>query len=44
MKRVKIVFSGWAEVIDRMLGRTRSSHGILHSVLSANILCMSTQR
>ncbi len=44
MNRVKIVFSGWVEVIDRMLGRTRSSHGIFQSVPSANILCMSTQR
>ena len=44
MKRVKIVFSGWVDVIDRIFGRTRSSQGIFHSVPSANILCMSTQR
>jgi len=27
-----------------MFGNTRFSHGIFHSVLSANILCISTQR
>ena len=44
MKRVKIVLSGWAEVMETMFGRTRSSHGIFQSVPSANILCISTQR
>jgi hypothetical protein len=29
MKRVKIVFSEWMEVIDRIFGRTRSSQGHL---------------
>ena len=42
-ERLNIVFSGWVEVIDRMLGRTRSSQGIFHSVPSVNILCISTQ-
>ena len=34
MKRVKIVLSGWAEVMETMFGRTRSSHGIFQSVPS----------
>jgi hypothetical protein len=44
MKRVKMVFSGWVETMETMFGSTRASHGIFHSVPSANILCMSTQR
>ena len=32
MKRVKMVLSGWAAVMEIMLGRTRSSQGIFHSV------------
>jgi hypothetical protein len=42
MNRVKIVLSGWADVIETTFGRTLSSHGICQSVASANILCMST--
>jgi hypothetical protein len=44
MKRVNTVLSGCSEVIATMFGRTRFSQGIFHSVLSANIRCMSTQR
>jgi hypothetical protein len=44
MKRVKTVLSACADVIATMFGSTRSSHGIFHSVASANILCISTQR
>jgi hypothetical protein len=32
MKRVNIVLSEWAEVMETMFGRTRSSHGIFQSV------------
>ena len=44
MKRVKTVLSACADVIAMMFGSTRSSQGIFHSVASANILCISTQR
>jgi hypothetical protein len=43
MNRVKTVRSGWAAAIETTFGKTRGSHGIFQSVLSANILCMSTQ-
>ena len=41
-KRVKIVLSGWADVIETMFGRTQAMASA-QSVASANILCMSTQ-
>jgi hypothetical protein len=44
MNRVKIVRSGWAEVIATTFGRTSGNHGIVQSVPPANIRCMSTQR
>jgi hypothetical protein len=40
----EMVLSGRALVIATIFGRTRSSQGIFHSVSSANILCISTQR
>lgn len=43
-KRVKTVRSGCAAVIATTFGRTRGSHGIFHSVSSANMRCISTLR
>lgn len=41
---MKIVRSGWAEVIATTFGRTRGNHGIVQSVPQANIRYMSTQK
>ena len=44
MKRVKIVRSGWAAAIATAFGRTRVNQGIVQSVFSTNIRCMSTEQ
>src|SRR6187549_2964891 len=44
MKRVKIVFSGWNITRAVMCGKTLAHQGIIHSVGSANMRCMSTHK